>query len=319
MEVVHIDFRHVPLLQDSVCCIGYFDGLHLGHQALIEKAVSIAKQKNIQSGLITFDPDPWVVFKPDANLDHLTSMQDRIRLASQMQIDVFYIMHFTKEFASLEPEQFHEVLHTMQVQSLVCGFDYHYGKKNSGNIETLKRQNYFEVSVIDSVNSKSLKISSTRIENLIRSGNIEEANELLDTYYSMAGIVGQGFQRGRKLLGIPTANLDLQEAYVVPAVGVYTGYMLYEGILYPAMINVGKNPTFENVNMTIEAHVLDFSKMIYGADVRFFFVSKIRDEMKFNSLQGLRNQLLLDIETTRLELKERDFHFLKIKKHYAFV
>ena len=319
MEVVHIDFRHIPSLKQSACCIGYFDGLHLGHQALIEKAVSIAKQRNIQSGLITFDPDPWVVFKPDANLDHLTSMQDRIRLASQMQIDVFYIMHFTKEFASLEPEQFHEVLHAMQVQSLVCGFDYHYGKKNSGNTTTLKRQSYFEVSVIDSVNSKSLKISSTRIENLIRCGNIEEANELLDTYYSMAGIVGQGFQRGRKLLGIPTANLDLQESYVVPAVGVYTGYMLHEGMLYPAMINVGKNPTFENVNMTIEAHVLDFSQMIYGEDVRFFFVSKIRDEMKFDSLQALRNQLLADIETTRMELKEHDLHFLKIKKHYAFV
>ena len=317
MEVIHVDFQDIPVLSASSCCIGYFDGFHLGHQALIQKAVEVAHEKNILAGLITFDPDPWVVFKPDANLDHLTSMEDRIQLAKQMGIEVFYILHFTKEFASLEPDAFHNVLHAMHVECLVCGFDYHYGKKNAGSVSTLSRQTLFELYVIDSVNAKSLKISSTRIENLIREGKMLSANQLLDMYYSMEGIVAQGFQRGTTLLGIPTANLELSESYVIPATGVYTGYMQYNGQFYQAMINVGKNPTFGNEHMTVEGHILDFDEMIYGAKVRFFFVSKIRDEIKFPGLEALRFQLLSDIETTRIELRKHDLHYMSMHKYFG--
>ena len=317
MEVVHVDFHDIPSLPASSCCIGYFDGFHLGHQALIQKAVEVAHAKKIKAGLITFDPDPWVIFKPDANLDHLTSMTDRIQLAKQMGIEIFYILHFTREFAALEPDAFHEVLHAMHVDSLICGFDYHYGKKNSGSVSTLTRQTLFELYVIDSVNAKSLKISSTRIEGLIRQGKMISANRLLDMYYSIEGTVAQGFQRGNTLLGIPTANLELSESYVIPATGVYTGYMLYNGEFYQAMINVGKNPTFENEHMTIEAHILDFNENIYGAKVRFFFVSKIRDEIKFPGLEALRFQLLTDIETTRIELRKHDLHYMSMFKYFG--
>ena len=315
MEVVHIDFHHIPNLLESACCIGFFDGFHLGHQALVKKAVDIAHEKHILAGLITFDPDPWVLFKPEANLDHLTSLQDRMHIAKQLGIEVFYILHFTKEFATLDPNEFHTVLYDMHVSHLVCGFDYQYGQKNCGSVKTLARQSLFEVHVIDSVNDCSLKISSSRIEPLIRAGQMEEANRLLDTYYSIAGIIVPGFQRGHSLLQIPTANLGLQDAYVIPGVGVYVGYMLYDGFLYKAMINVGKNPTFSNQMLTIEAHVLDFSKDIYGESVRFYFVSKIRDEIKFESFEALRQQLLADIQTTRLYLEEKG----ETNKVYRFV
>ena len=315
MEVIHIDFKNIPDCPKSACCIGFFDGFHLGHQALVKKAVQIAQEHQMKAGLITFDPDPWVIFKPDANLDHLTSLQDRIHMAAKMGIEVFYILHFTKEFAALEPDAFHQVVHSMQVNHLICGFDYKYGKKNSGDVHTLARQSLFEVHVVDSINDSSLKISSSRIEPLIRAGQIEEANRLLDTYYSIEGEIVPGFRRGHSLLQIPTANLSLNDAYVLPGVGVYVGYMLYEGVFYKAMINVGKNPTFENQMLTIEAHVLDFSKDIYGEDVRFYFVAKIRDEIKFDCFEALRNQLLADIETTRRVLDEKG----KIKKVYRFV
>ena len=315
MQVIHIDYKEVPTLAKSACCVGFFDGFHLGHQALVKKAVSVAKEKQILAGLITFDPDPWVIFKPDANLDHLTSLQDRIHLAAQMGIEVFYILHFTREFAALEPDAFHELLKRMNVVHLVCGFDYRYGKKNSGDVDRLSRQSYFDLSIIDSVNDSSLKISSSRIEPLIRSGQIEEANRLLDTYYSIAGRIVPGFQRGNSLLQVPTANLSLEESYVVPGVGVYAGYMLYDGIFYKAMINVGKNPTFANQSLTIEAHVLDFSKDIYGESVRFYFVSKMRDEIKFESFSALKNQLFSDIETTRSVLSKK----ANTKELYRFV
>lgn len=315
MEVIHIDFKNIPDCQESACCIGFFDGFHLGHQALVKKAVQIAQKNQIKAGLITFDPDPWVIFKPDANLDHLTSLQDRIHMAAEMGVEVFYILHFTKEFASLEPNAFHQILHALHVSHLICGFDYRYGKKNSGDVNTLARQSLFDVHVVDSINDSSLKISSSRIEPLIRSGQMEEANRLLDTYYSIAGKIVPGFRRGHSLLQIPTANLSLKEAYVLPGVGVYVGYMLYDGVFYKAMINVGKNPTFSNQMLTIEAHVLDFSKDIYGEDVRFYFVAKIRDEIKFDSFEALRTQLLADIQTTRLVLNEKG----TIKKVYRFV
>lgn len=319
MQVVHIDYKQPISLPESACCIGFFDGFHLGHKALVQKAIEVAKDQGLRAGLITFDPDPWVIFKPDANLDHLTSLQDRIQLARTMGIEYFYVMHFTREFASLDPDAFHSVLHQMNVKHLICGFDYQYGKKNAGDVETLSRQSLFQVHVIDSVNDNSLKISSSRIEPLIRSGNVEEANRLLDTYYSIQGVIEHGFHRGNDLLQIPTANLSLQESYVLPGVGVYAGYMLYDGQLYQAMINVGKNPTFSNQMLTIEAHILDFSQDIYGKQVRYFFVSKIRDEIKFPGIEALRYQLLSDIETTRIELRRKDIHFCSINKNYGFV
>ena len=303
MEVIYLDLNDIPALDKSACCIGFFDGFHVGHQALVKKAIEIANEKQIAAGLITFDPDPWVLFKPEANLDHITSVEDRIEIAKRLGIEKFYVLHFTKEFAALSPEEFHQLLKSMQVNDLVCGFDYHYGCKNQGNIDTLRQQDFFSVHVIDSVNFEGKKISSSRIEPLIRNGQMEEANQMLNTWYSIEGVIVQGYRRGSQLMNIPTANLEMSESYVLPGVGVYSGYMLYEGRMYEAMINVGKNPTFQNKKLTIEAHILDFSKNIYDANVRFFFVTKIREEARFDSFLELKEQLKKDIQTTHKVLQ----------------
>ena len=309
MEVIRIDYLNVPKdLSKSSCCIGFFDGLHTGHQALLENCIKKAKELNIQSGLITFDPDPWKIFFPERVCRHITTLQDRIHLASAMGIEVMYVITFSKDFAALDVDAFHMLLHKMNVSYITCGFDFKYASKNSGNVDTISSQNYFGVSVIESVNSKNEKISSSRIEPLIQSGKIDLANDLLGYMYSIEGIVEHGFKRGSTLLKFPTANLGANPDYLVPSSGVYAGFVYVDDTFYGAMINVGNNPTFENKKVSIEAHIFDFDQDIYDQRVRFFFLKKTRNEIRFNGFEELKKQLESDIITCKkVILKEMKY------------
>ncbi len=315
MKIVSIDPFHLNQTFDDCCaCIGYFDGIHLGHVQLIQQCIKNAKKKNIKSAFITFHPDPWTVFHKDKNLKHLTTLEDKYKIVESYGIDFFYEIHFSKEFAGFSIDAFHHFLHHIHIQSLVCGFDFRYAYKNSGDIHSLQNQSYFEVDVIDSVNSQNLKISTSRIEPLIEQGNVYEANQLLGYLYSIQGIIEHGFHRGSELLQIPTANLKVNEEYILPGIGVYSGYVCMDSVFYQAMINVGKNPTFDNCDLTIEAHILNFNKDIYGKEVRFFFDHLIREEKKFNSFQDLKLQLEKDIQTTQNELSMDSNLFISTKK-----
>ena len=300
MKVIRIDYLNVPEdLPESSCCIGFFDGLHTGHQALLENCIKVAKEKNVKSGLITFDPDPWKIFFPDRACRHITTLEDRIYLASAMQIEVMYVITFSKDFAALDVDAFHLLLHKMNVSFITCGFDFKYASKNSGNVKSLQSQDYFNVSVIDSVNSKNEKISSSRIEPLIQSGKIDLANELLGYMYSIEGSIEHGFKRGSTLLNFPTANLGANPDYLVPSSGVYAGFVCVNDTLYGSMINVGNNPTFENKKVSIEAHIFDFDQDIYDQRVRFFFLKKTRNEIRFDGFEALKKQLQSDILTCK--------------------
>ena len=309
MEVIRIDYNHVQEdLWESSCCIGFFDGLHTGHQALLENCIQVAKEKNVKSGLITFDPDPWKIFFPERVCRHITTLDDRIFLASAMGIEVMYIITFSKDFAALDVDAFHMLLHKMHVSYITCGFDFKYASKNSGNVQTLKAQNYFEVSVIESVNSKNEKISSSRIEPLIQSGKMDLANELLGHMYSIEGVIEHGFKRGSTLLNFPTANLGANPDYLVPSSGVYAGFVCVNDTFYGSMINVGNNPTFENKKVSIEAHIFDFDQDIYDQKVRFFFLKKTRNEIRFDGFESLKKQLESDIITCKkVILKESSY------------
>lgn len=295
MNVYRLKYDNIPEnLPKSVCCIGYFDGVHRGHQTLIKEAATQAEKMGLASGLITFDPDPWVIFKPDSNLSHLMSLEDKEHMAENLGIDDFYILQFSKDFAALSYEQFHQLLKQMNVSKLIAGFDFHYGRKNEGSPQTLKKQNNFDVQIIDSVNEDLEKISSTRIEGLIGQGNVEKAGELLGFYYSIKGNIAHGYRRGTTLLDFPTANIQKCDHYILPGEGVYLGIVQYDHRFYPAMINVGKNPTFNNKGLTIEANIFDFDENIYGKSVRFYFLKKIRDVIKFESFDLLKKQLQSD-------------------------
>ena len=299
METRYIDSFHIQQTFEACsACIGFFDGIHVGHQQLMNEALSLSKEKGLKSAFISFSPDPWCVFHPNESYQHLTSLADKEAIVQSYGFDYLYILNFTKEFAALSVDEFHGVLHDLCVKELVCGFDFQYAYKNSGNTTTLQQQDLFQVTVVDSVNFSDAKISTSRIEPLIESGDVMFSNELLGYIYSIAGSIEHGFQRGTNLLQIPTANLKVDDDYILPGVGVYAGYMLLDHTYYKAMINVGKNPTFDNTHLTIEAHVLDFDEDIYGKSVRFFFYTKIRDEKKFEGFEKLREQLLKDIKTT---------------------
>lgn len=294
MKSVRITYDQIPEFEPMSAAIGYFDGLHLGHQQLISEAEKEAEKKNLKSALITFDPDPWAVFRPDANRDHLQTMKQKEQMARALGLDEMIVIDFSKEFAALSPDEFHRMLKSMNVQHLVCGFDFSYGFHGSGNPETLKNQTDFEVEVIDSVNDEKEKISSSRIEALVRNGEVQKAGELLGSLYCIEGEVVHGFKRGSRLLGFPTANLKCESGLVIPEKGVYAGLAEVDGRLYEAMINIGKNPTFQNDDMSIEAHLLNFEGDLYGKEVRFFFAKRIRPEIRFENPDQLKKQLAED-------------------------
>lgn len=288
-------------------CIGYFDGIHLGHQRLIETAVAFAREQGGMSALITFEPDPWTIIKGIRDIPHLMSMEQRKQIAASLGVECWIILDFTEEMSALSVEQFHEqILFPLPLKNLVCGFDFHYGYHGSGNINTLQAQDHFPVTIIDEISNDCAKISSTRIETYVRSGNMEKAQELLTRPYQMQGIVVSGLQNGRKM-GFPTANLQTDTHYVSPKEGVYVGQVQIDHIVYPAMINVGKNPTVADYKENrIEAHIFDFNQNLYGKHVTFSFLHYLRADQKFADLTALQKQLVHDQHQALAYLKERD-------------
>ena len=301
MRIIQIDVnKPIKIDRPIVACIGYFDGLHIGHQALINKTKEISKEKNLETALITFDPDPWVTLKGLDNVKHLTTMKQRINLAVHHGIRNIIILKFTKEMANLSFEDFTEkILGQCNIKNLVCGFDFRYGRNGEGNSLTLKASGLFDVTIIDSVNFENEKISTTRIIECLGIGNIELANKLLGYNYEIQGKIIKGNQKGSKI-GFPTANIQSETEYYLPKNGVYACYLKVFNKKYKAMVNIGHNPTFNFVkNISIEAHIIDFNHDIYGCNVSLEFVKFLRDEKKFNNIDNLILQLEQDLFNTK--------------------
>lgn len=296
MKIIKFPYTRIPDLPETVLAAGYFDGLHKGHMALLEAAKAEGERLHLPWGVLTFEPDPWKIFKPEADLRHIFSLQDKEAMAEKAGADIFCILEFSRSFAALRPDQFHQLLHQMHCRMLVCGFDFRYGSKNSGSRDTLDACDLPHI-IVESVDDETGKISSTRIEKAIQNGNMEKAAAMLGQYYSIPGTIEHGFKRGNSLLNIPTANLKPEPGYIEPCQGVYAGYVLADDQIWPAMINVGPNPTFENTQITMEAYLIGFSGSLYGKKVRFFFGPKFRGEMKFPSVDALKAQLHQDIHT----------------------
>ncbi|MGB4613501.1 MAG: bifunctional riboflavin kinase/FAD synthetase [Erysipelotrichaceae bacterium] len=304
MRIIQIELGRPIRIDKPLCaCIGYFDGIHLGHQALINKTLELSKIHNCDAALITFDPDPRVTVTGIKNIKHLTTMKQRINLAVKYGIRNIIILKFSKEMANLDYEVFEdEILVKCNLIALVCGFDFRYGKNGEGNSLTLKASGKFEVEIIDSVNENNEKISTTRILSELQKGKIEKANKLLGYYYEIQGRIIEGRGKG-KTIGFPTANIEPEDEYYLPKQGVYSAYIRLDNIWYKAMVNIGHNPTFNEVDeISLEAHILDFNKDIYGKNISLQFVNYLRDEIKFNSVENLKLQLDQDLMTVRKTL-----------------
>ena len=307
MEQIVLSLDKIDKINEPiVACIGYFDGFHIGHMGLIDTVKKHAKMDGAKTAMISFHPDPWVVLKNQSHVTHLTTLSDRVELAKQAGIDYWIIIQFTKALSELSPQSFvDDILGGLPLTTLVVGFDFHFGYKGAGDYEFLKTHApHFKTVVVKQISDENNKISTTRISGAIDKGDFEQANRLLGRPYAINGIVVHGKKRGREI-GFPTANVDYSIEYQVPAKGVYVGMVKLKDEVFKAMINVGHNPTFNIKNeISIEAYILDFDELIYGQPITVLFLKRIRDEIKFDTIQQLIDQMNEDYFYTREYFQE---------------
>ena len=300
MEIVKIDGKNsINQLEETVLVLGYFDGLHLGHKALFERARAIADEKGLTVSVLTFPESPklaFVRYRPELLLQ-LTSPEKRFALMEQYGVDRLYLTDFTSSFAQQSPQDFVEnYVEVLKASVVVAGFDYHFGNSRA-DVTVLQELFTGQVEVIEEVQLDGEKVSSSRIRDAIKFGNVAEANRLLGYEFTTEGIVVHGDARGRTI-GYPTANLAPFERVHLPAEGVYVADVLIKGQRYRSMASVGRNVTFDGTEMRIEAHIFDFQQEIYGEKMTIIWLDKIRDMIKFDGIDSLMKQMQSDEEVS---------------------
>ncbi len=301
-------FRNVdslPEFKNGVLTIGTFDGVHLGHQQIIKRINQLAAENGGESIILTFHPHPRLVVNPnDTSLKLLNTLEEKIQLLEHYGVDNLIVAPFSVEFSQLTARQYVEdfLWKNIHPNKVVIGYDHHFGNNRDGGLELfleLGEELGFEVEEIEKQMVDDLAVSSTKVRNALQAGDVSQANHLLGHEYSLHGTVVEGHQMGRKL-GYPTANIHPNNPNkLIPAKGVYAVRVKLEGQLYPAMMNIGDNPTFENRAASIEAHLFDFDRDIYGTEVDVYLVQRLRDELKFDGIEPLIAQLRGDEKLSR--------------------
>lgn len=306
MEMIHIGIDRVPSFDRPLSlAIGYFDGIHLGHQALINRAIQLAKQKDCYSAVISFEPNPSFVIGMMKEEKYVTSLQDRQVILEAMGVDYFLILDFDKTTMSLAKDIFvKQFIEGLNVKELVCGFDFTFGFKGQGNGTYLQSFDTFNTHIIDAIEDDNKKISTTRIVELLGQGNVEKANTYLANPFAISGKVVGGKQRGR-LMGFPTANVDYGH-YYLPTFGVYACKVIIKGKEYCGMCNIGVNPTFTDIKVpTCEVNIYDFNEDIYGEVIQVIFYKMTRPDIRFSSMEALIEQLTQDREEIKAYFSNR--------------
>ncbi|GEQ38708.1 riboflavin biosynthesis protein RibF [Tetragenococcus halophilus] len=304
-----IEFRHpyskniIPD-EDVVLVLGFFDGVHKGHQKVIETGRKIADKKGLKLAVMTFNQHPSIVFqkvKPE-EMKYLTNPEQKKLLMAGLGVDYLYIVEFTSLFASLSPQDFvDQYIVDLHAKYAVAGFDYTYGPENIADMDHLPQyaQGRFEVVSVLKKTQDNSKVSSTRIRESLDQGNMELAASLLGYIYEIDGTVVHGDARGRTL-GFPTANIKTEITSRLPKEGVYASEIKIGKKWYPAMGSIGHNDTFEKGRqLTIEVYILDFTQDIYGEQVSVRWNHLLRDQVAFNGAEELIQQLKCDEEDTR--------------------
>ncbi|HEM3610078.1 TPA: bifunctional riboflavin kinase/FAD synthetase [Streptococcus suis] len=289
------DFNELQKEEPTVLVLGYFDGIHLGHKALFERARKVADERGLTVTVLTYPESPRLAFSrftPELLL-HLTSQEQRYLLLEKNGVDQLVMTPFTSEFASNTPEDFIErYVKGLNAQALVAGFDYHFGNCRA-DVQDLMELFDGQVEIVSEVSLRGEKVSSTRIRQAIQSGDVSLANQLLGYPFMTEGIVVHGDARGRTI-GYPTANLAPFDRVHLPSEGVYVAEVEVDGKRYRAMTSVGKNVTFDGTELRIEAHIFGFDRFIYGEKMTIFWLEKIRDMVKFDGIEGLMEQMKSD-------------------------
>jgi riboflavin kinase/FMN adenylyltransferase len=297
-------YRHIdefPGCQNAVVTTGTFDGLHVGHRTILNRLKEIAAAINGETVVLTFFPHPRMVLYPDnKDLKLIDTIDERIEFLKAENIDHLIIHPFSKEFSRLSSIEFvREILiNKLGTKKLVIGYNHQFGRNREGSFEHLKEFSSlygFEVEDIPAKIVDDVDVSSTKIRNAINNGDIKTANAYLNRHFTLRGKVSHGNKIGREI-GFPTANLMIEESYkIIPKIGVYAVIAWINENSYKAMLNIGLRPTFNNESgVKIEVHIFNFDKDIYGETIKIEFIDRIRDEIKFNSMDELKIQLQQD-------------------------
>ncbi|HQA20220.1 MAG: riboflavin biosynthesis protein RibF [Acholeplasmataceae bacterium] len=301
---------NLHLSEKIIAAIGQFDGLHLAHTTLIKKAISLAKTKNIKSAVITFDPHPDFVLGKRANYGYITPISAKINYLQSLGIDYLILIEFTKELSQLEPSEFEQkILLSLNIDTLVAGFDFHYGRFGKGNIDTLRDLNKFDVIEIPMIEYQNEKMGSDLVRKYLTLGELDHVKNILGRYYNITGKVVPGNKVGR-ILGFKTANVSLDDDYHFLRKGVYGVIVTINNKEYLGVANIGNNPTVNYVERPrLEVHILDFNDDIYGQEISVDFVFFIRDEEKFININDLIKQIEEDAKIAKeklLMIKEKE-------------
>jgi len=292
-------------LINPVVTLGNFDGIHLGHQKIFERVKEEASKIHGEAVAITFEPHPLKVLSPQRCPPLLTPFRKKMMLIEKSGIDTVLCIEFSLPFSEISPLEFikNVLIEKVGVRKIIVGYNYHFGKKHSGDVETLKSAGKlfnFEVEVIEPLKVDHTAVSSSKIRELIKEGNVEKASKLLGRAYPIIGKVIEGAKRGRTL-GFPTANLRISDE-LYPKTGVYAVEVVWNDQLFNGVANVGMNPTFETTQggrggeVSLEVFILDFDREIYGDEIQVNFKKRIRDEIRFASASHLVAQIRKDIQ-----------------------
>lgn len=305
VEIIRLNhpFAEPPAAERQAMAIGFFDGVHAGHRVVLQKAVSHARRTNVTASVMTFDPHPREVLGGDDNFCYITPLADKLDQFAATGLDRCYVLTFNKALSELPPQAFVEqVLLPLGATAVAVGFNFTFGQYGRGTADSLREfgQGRFEVTVARPYLQDGAKVSSTLIREMIHQGSVERAGALLGRPYRLTGTVVPGLGRGRTI-GIPTANLEPVDRYVIPSNGVYAVDVEVDGKLYRGVMNIGLKPTFADhpPKPTLEAHLLDFSGDLYGRQLNTAFLARLRDERKFSGPDELVAQIHRDIDMAR--------------------
>ncbi|MFV0182612.1 bifunctional riboflavin kinase/FAD synthetase [Empedobacter falsenii] len=289
---VYQSLEEIKSIKRPVLTLGMFDGAHIGHQSILKQLNTIAKEIDGESVLITFNPHPRMVLQPNCDLKFLNTLEEKENVLRQFGLEHLIIQAFTKEFSQVTSVEFVKnfLVDQLHIDTLVIGYDHHFGKNREGNFEQLQvlsKEYGFNLIQLKAVEENDVAVSSTKIRNALIEGNISYANKALNYNYPLSGKVVHGDKIGRTL-GFPTANLQVDPNKLIPKDGVYAVDVFVDNQKYLGLLSIGFRETVTNTREhRVEVNILDFDQTIYGETIRLEFLERLRDEKKFNSLDEL--------------------------------
>lgn len=293
----------------TIVTIGTFDGVHIGHQKIIEKVINHADKQGLKSVVLTLFPHPRMVLQKDSNIKLINTIDERISILKSLGVQNVVVKEFTKVFANLSPKNYVEkiLVKELNAKHIVIGYDHRFGKNRTADITDLKKFaeiHNFKVEEISAQDIADVTVSSTKIRNALSTGDVSLANNYLGYNYYISGNVIKGKGLGRTI-DFPTANIHVKETYkLIPHDGVYVIKSSFEGQTLYGMMNIGTNPTVDGKDRSIEVHFFNFNKDIYGTELKIEFLKRLRNEQKFENIDALKNRLKID--------KEHALNYLKI-------